>query len=53
MAEERQKHQAFAKDFSAALQAHPSEDYWALMYPLQLLTGGISLVSLLGMPATA
>ena len=53
MAEEGQKCQAFAKKFSVALQACPLEDCWALMYPLQLLTGSIPLVPLLGMPATA
>ena len=34
-------------------QACPPEDLWALMYPLQPLTGSIPLVPLLGMPAAA
>ena len=41
MTGEGQKHQAFTEKFSAALHACPSEDHWTLMYPLQLLTGGI------------
>ena len=44
MAEEGQKCQAFAKKFSVALSACPPENCWALIYPLQLLTGGTSLV---------
>ena len=51
--EEGQKCQAFMGKFSATLQACPSEDHWALMYPLQLLAGGVSLAPLLGMPAAA
>ena len=53
MAEEGQKWEAFAKKFSVTLRACPTEDCWALMYPLQLLTSCIPLVSPLGMPATA
>ena len=53
MVEEGQKCQAFAKEFLAALQACASEECWALMYPQQLLTGSIPLVTLLGMPAAA
>ena len=44
MAEEKEKkHQAFTEEFSAALEACPLEDHWALLYPLQLLASGISL----------
>ena len=43
MAEEEWKHQAFTEEFSTALEACPSEDCWALLYPLQLLASGISL----------
>ena len=52
MTEEEQKHQAFAEEFSAALEACLLEDHWALMYPIQLMAGGISLAPLLEMPAT-
>ena len=43
MAEEEQKHHAFTEELSAALEACPSEDCWALIYPLQLLASSISL----------
>ena len=50
--EEGQKCQAFMRKFSTTLQACSSEDHWVLMYPVQLLAGGVPLASLLGMPAT-
>ena len=52
MVEEEQKCQAFAEEFSTAFKSCPLEDHWALMYLPQLLASGISLVPLLGMPAT-
>ena len=51
--EEGQICQAFMGKLSATLQACPSEDHWALMYPLQFLVGGVPLGPLLGIPATA
>ena len=51
MAEEEQKHQASMEEFSAVLESCPSEDHWALMYPLQLLAGGVTLAPLLEKPA--
>ena len=51
MAEEKQKHQAFVEEFSTVLEACPMEDCWALIYPLQLLTSGVSSAPLLEMPA--
>ena len=43
MAEEEWKHQACAEEISAALEAWPLENCWALIYPLQLLADGVSL----------
>ena len=52
MTEEEWKHQAFTEEFSATLEACPSEDCWVLMYAIQLLASCISLSPLLEMPAT-
>ena len=52
MAEKEQNHQAFVEELSAALKASPLEDHWALIFPLQLLAGSISLVPLPEIPAT-
>ena len=41
------------EELSTVLEAYPSEDHWALIYPLQLLASGISLTPIPEMPAAA
>ena len=52
LAEDSWDCQAFVEACGAALQTYLPKVHGVLMYPLQLLTGSILLVSILGMPAT-
>ena len=51
--EERWDCQAFMEAFRVAIQACLPKTQGTLLYPLQLLTGNVPLVTLLGMLATA
>ena len=44
--------QTFTEAFVVAVQACPPESCWALLYPLQILTGDVPLAAILGMSAT-